>query len=316
MLTRLAANCFWMARYLERAANLARLVAASQAYALLPEAADQRLPWRMTVAIALDEPEGAMDADAAVGFLLLDREHPSSLFNCFRHARDNARTARHLLPDAYWEALNSAWMEMREYDPEKLAERGTAEVLAWAAARLAWVRGCGEDILRGEVPHVIDAGTALERVDYLARLVARGLPDLGAAANRPGSPDHHRWQLLMDAGGALEAYRRIVHHPGDIARSLDLLLFSPEVPRSLIHQLDRLAQAVRGFCGSDDPATAAEAEALGAAIATMRDLPPGDLPAALLRLVADANQLSTRLQESHFTLPVPPTSSSASGQHQ
>lgn len=302
MLTRLAANCFWMARYLERAANLARLVTASQAYALLPEAAEQHLPWRMTVSIALDEPEIQENADEAVRFLLLDRDHPSSLFNCFRQARDNARTARHLLPDAYWEAINTAWSEMREIDSEELSKRGTAEIVDWSISRLAWIRGCSEDILRGEVPHVIDAGTALERIDYLARLVARGLPDLGVDSVKAGSEDYHRWQLLMDSGGALEAYRRIVHHPGDVKRSLDLLIFSSDVPRSLIHQLDRLALAVRGLCGQDDPAIAADAETLRAIIITMRSLPTSELPSALLRLVADANLLSSRLQDTHFTV--------------
>jgi uncharacterized alpha-E superfamily protein len=293
-----------MARYLERAANLVRLVSASQNYALLPEAIDQHLPWQMTVAIALDQPESPADADAAVKFLVLDRDHPSSLFNCIRQARDNARTARHLLPDAYWEAVNTTWMEMREIDSDALEQRGLAEILDWAAARLAWIRGCTEDILRGEVPHVMDAGTALERVDYLARLVARCLPDLGPDTAKPGSVDHHRWKLLMSAGGTLEAYRRVVDQTGDVRASLDMLIFSPDVPRSLVHQLDRMAYAVRGFCGVEDPATAADAEALSVACVALKDEPIAGLSAALLRLVADGNALSEHLQNEHFTLPL------------
>ena len=304
MLTRLALNCFWMARYLERAANLARLVSASQAYALLPEAAEQKLPWQMTVAIALDQPESPADADAAVRFLILDRDHPSSLFNSFRQARDNARTARHLLPDAFWEAINTSWMEMRELDSEALDKRGLADVLTWASARLAWIRGCSEDILRGEVPHVINAGTALERIDYLARLVARCLPDLGSETAKAGSNDHHRWRFLMSAGGGIEAYRRVVKRVGNVDKSLNMLIFSDTVPRSLAHQLEILASSVRGFCGVEDPATAAEAESLSAMINTMQGLPIPELPAALLTLVADANTLSSHLQTAHFTLPV------------
>jgi uncharacterized alpha-E superfamily protein len=108
---------------------------------------------------------------------------------------------------------------------------------------------------------------------------------------------------MMHASGSVEHYRRLVPTPGDIAQSLDLLLFSPTLPRSLVHQLNNLANAVRGFCGRDDPAIASEAEQLRAQISTCKNLPAAQLPEALLALVAAANTLSTHLQQAYFTLP-------------
>jgi uncharacterized alpha-E superfamily protein len=303
MLTRLAANCFWMSRYLERADNLTHVVSAALELALSSPASQRKSPWDMTVAIALDEAESEQDGDSAVNFLLLNQQHYSSLWNCFRQARNNARTAKHLLTERFWEALNNAWLEMQTWDEERLHSSGTSELMTWAMSRLDQVRGAATDLQRGELIHVMDAGTALERIDYMARLTARCFEEMGSATQEPGSPDFYRWRYMMNASGTIEHYRRLVPTPGHIAQSLNLLLFSPNLPRSLVHQLDNLAVAVRGLCGRDNPETASEAEQLREQFIGCKNIPTTELPQALLAMVAAANTLSSNLQNAHFTLP-------------
>ncbi len=88
MLSRLAGNTVWMARYLERAESLSRLTAVAQHLSLLPEyAGAAEAPWLDALAVLGMVPSfaarhGAVNPDNVLDFLLLDRENPSSLVSC------------------------------------------------------------------------------------------------------------------------------------------------------------------------------------------------------------------------------------------
>ncbi len=107
MLGKTAGSLFWMARYLERSENNARLIDAGFRIALTRS---QTAPaeWRSILETAgVDQAFLATHDDYSsarvVDFLLRDPANPSSILSIVKHARDNARTARTALTREVWE---------------------------------------------------------------------------------------------------------------------------------------------------------------------------------------------------------------------
>lgn len=258
MLSRLAGNTVWMARYLERAESLSRLVAVSQHLSLLPEyAGATEAPWLDALAVlggvqGYTAKHGTVTPEAALDYLLLDREHISSLVSCIRLARDNARTARHLLTEAYWDAINFAYLTSQALDHDQLATRGVDDIAHWAMQACYLVRGTAEDLLRDEVPHTLILGQSMERADHVARLLSvflRGQLADPEVSVVPGTPVYRRWEALL-AGTALdESYRRAHSASIDPEKALRLILTHPTSPRSLAVNTRRISQSLEGVFG-------------------------------------------------------------------
>ena len=119
MLGRVANGIFWMYRYLERAENTARLLAAGQRMTLTrgPDMAVQE--WRSVLTtLGLrnsyekhhDDYEGAHVCD----FVLRSPNNPESVLSMIENARSNARTSRSAITSEVWEAVNEGWMTLRD----------------------------------------------------------------------------------------------------------------------------------------------------------------------------------------------------------
>jgi len=85
MLGRTASSLFWMARYMERADNLARLLQVGHRISITPDSSGgHREDWKSMLAsagcLAAFEARGGakLTATEAQHFLLFDRDHPST----------------------------------------------------------------------------------------------------------------------------------------------------------------------------------------------------------------------------------------------
>ncbi len=89
LLARFAENIFWLARYLERAENLARIVEINKTYARdNPDGPD----WKRLLALYGDterfaEKHEESDARSILNFYVLDRSNPGSIISCITSAR-------------------------------------------------------------------------------------------------------------------------------------------------------------------------------------------------------------------------------------
>src|SRR5436309_3672995 len=100
MLSRVADSVFWMARYIERAENVARFIDANfnLTLDLGDEIGDQWAPLIYTTGD--QEPFFRRNRDASrenvLLFLAFDAKNPNSILSCLAGARANARTAREI----------------------------------------------------------------------------------------------------------------------------------------------------------------------------------------------------------------------------
>ena len=108
LLARDAEGLFWMARYLERVENLARLIDVTQSFESPGFETDA---WFGLIRINADEENFksrgfSPDADHVKRFYLLDRGNPTSIPCNLEDARTNARTLRPLISTEMWRQIN------------------------------------------------------------------------------------------------------------------------------------------------------------------------------------------------------------------
>src|ERR1700742_3127019 len=121
MLSRTADNLYWLARYVERAEYLARILEATHRITALPLAyVGDTNEWASAVATAGCAAEffnvhDEANEDTVSDFLAFSTDNPSSIRNCFEVARTNARAVRTALTSEMWEAINTAWLELRRF---------------------------------------------------------------------------------------------------------------------------------------------------------------------------------------------------------
>ena len=122
MLSRTADHLYWMARYSERAENLARLLDATYQMSLVPQSvASENQGWGAILALnslelAFAASYEEVNAENVLRFMVADERNPSSIHACLRAARENAHAVRGTLTSEMWESQNTTWIRMREHD--------------------------------------------------------------------------------------------------------------------------------------------------------------------------------------------------------
>lgn len=179
LLGRTADGLFWMARHIERAEAMARLIDAGLHMALTRGTAEAN--WRSVLdsagmAGAFAERHGPLDGEpdpaAAIDFLLRDPANPSSVSNALTQGRSNARMVRTALSRDAWEAVNEAWRRVSADLARPVPEANLPAVLGRVKQATALIRGMVENtILRTPGFQFMRLGLHLERADTTARIL-------------------------------------------------------------------------------------------------------------------------------------------------
>ncbi len=234
-----------MSRYLERAVNLARMIDAHQRLALLPRSPDAVLQgWQATlVSLGLDdayrERHGSVTARRAFDFVAFDREHPGSILQCLRAARENARAVRGTITSDMWETLNTTYLESLSFGAS-MPESGRGEFLEWVKYRAHLTRGITSGtLLRDEALHFTNIGTFLERADNTTRMLEARWRDPGGRGERLVE-EASEWAVLLRAMSAFEMFRRLYRDSVTPQRVTEMLLMRDDLPQGVHRCLDEL----------------------------------------------------------------------------
>ncbi|MBY0335631.1 MAG: alpha-E domain-containing protein [Acetobacteraceae bacterium] len=246
MLSRTADCLFWLGRYTERAANVARGLSVAWRMAGLSASLGAAVDeWRSLLVATGVEPafltrHGLPRQETAVDFLVRDPDNPSGIIPCFGAARQNARTVRTALTVDMWSGLNDSWARLRNLPDSDFQGEALPGFLDWVRERVLLFNGAATDtMLRGEAWLFVQLGTALERADNTARLldVKHNL-----LSGHGGTVDHAQWQAVLQSVSALRAYHWVYRDRLDAARIAELLILRPELPRSLVACMGRVAE--------------------------------------------------------------------------
>ena len=241
MLSRTADHLYWMARYTERAENLARMLEVNYRMSLIPQGAEMvEQGWVATLTIiglmeAFRQRYETVTPANAIAFMAFDRENPLSIYSCLRAARENARAVRGTLTSEIWETINSTWLEMRIAGMKQATDAEMGNFFEWVKYRSHLTRGVIQGtMLRDEAWHFTWLGTYLERADSTARILDVKYHLLLPRGERAGgSTDYYQWSALLNSVSAFEIYRRVYRDLITPRRVAELLVLRDDMPRSL-----------------------------------------------------------------------------------
>ena len=248
MLGRTAHGIFWMARYLERAENTARLLDAGFRMALTRGIDAASEEWR-SVLVTIGQQDG-YDAQYAeytgtqvTNFVLRGADNPGSVLQMIELARTNARIVRTAITREVWEATNESWLELGRLlaRPVRIVDLG--EVLGRIRRQATLVRGAMEGtMLRTGVFNFARIGTHLERADNTARILDVKYHVLLPSAAWVGTHlDNAQWEMVLRSVAGERAFRWLNAGNLDPAGIAEFLILDPRFPRSIAFCHNKLA---------------------------------------------------------------------------
>jgi uncharacterized alpha-E superfamily protein len=258
MLARTADNLYWMSRYIERAEYLARILETTRRLSALPLAyVGSSNEWEsalLTAGCASTFYNVHNDAseETVTHFLAFSTDNASSICSCFELARANARAVRTALTVEMWDAINSAWLELRRYSRQPIARDEFSRFLHWVQeSSLRFDGSAYRTMLRNDAYWFSRLGVYMERADNTARILDVKYHLLLPESERVGGPlDYFQWTAILRSVSAATAYHWVYRDSLKPWLIADLLILREEMPRSLsscseaiVRNLDQIAGA-------------------------------------------------------------------------
>lgn len=241
MLSRTADNLYWLARYVERAEYLARILEATQRLTALPLAyVGESNEWESAVATAgcahaFYAAYNEANEENVTHFLAFSTDNPSSIRSCFEVARTNARAVRTALTVEMWDAINGTWLELRRYGNGPTSREEFSRFLRWVQeSSLRFDGSAYRTMLRNDAYWFTRLGIYLERADNTARILDVKYHMLLPAQEHVGGPlDYFQWAAILRSVSALTSYHWVYRESLKPWLIADLLILKEEMPRSL-----------------------------------------------------------------------------------
>jgi len=238
LLARNAESIFWMARYMERAENLARLIDVNDVFSRDRSGAHN---WDAILTLNADterfhEQHEAADQASVVHFYMLDGDNPTSILWAVRMSRENARELRPLISTEMWMQINIFYNEIREWAnrpiPLGQISRLCDRIKRACQAHTGITEGT---FYRDQGWYFYVVGKYMERADQLTRLLDVKYHALLPTTEDVGSPlDISQWNALLRSAAGYHAFRRTNPRGMNPSMVADFLLFNECFPRSLI----------------------------------------------------------------------------------
>jgi len=255
MLSRVAESIYWMARYIERAENVARIMDANY-HMILDLPPDVGEQWEPLVVTSGDEElfkeyYDVFDRENVIQFLTFDSRNPNSILSCLQMARENARSVREWISSEMWQQVNTFYLmvkqESRKGGGIELPHEFFVEIMM--ASHL--FAGLSENTMtHGEGWEFARLGRMLERADKTARIIDVKYFILLPSVEYVGMPyDHILWGSLLRSASAFEMYRK---RYGQVVpdQIIEFLLLDSEFPRAIHHCLIMAELALRNISGT------------------------------------------------------------------
>jgi uncharacterized alpha-E superfamily protein len=260
MLSRTADHLFWMARYMERAENTARMLDVNYQTSLLPQSADAaEKGWRGLLSISeltedYTKRHGEISAHKVMEYMVGDEKNPSSIYNCLMAARENARAVRGTLTTEVWETQNQTWLEFQRMLRNKAFQKDPGEGFEWVKFRSHLSRGVTVGtMLQDESFHFLRIGSFLERADNTARMLdvkfhaakseffgTGQMQGNGNGSGKDQEYDFYHWSAILRSVSAFEVYRKAYRNVIRPEKVAELLILRSDMPRSLAASVDEV----------------------------------------------------------------------------
>jgi uncharacterized alpha-E superfamily protein len=300
-----------MARYTERAENMARMLDVAVQTSMLPQSQhDAEAAWRAMLGIselqeAFDARHDELNESNVLAFMVTDPANPSSIVSCLSSARENARAVRGVLTTELWETQNATWLELGE---RAVLDGDPGAFFDWVKHRCHLARGVAlGTMLADEAMVFIHLGTFLERADSTARIL-----DVKYHAAKDSvthdlltQREFYYWAALLRSVAGFEIYRKVYRDSITPARVAELLMLRADMPRSLLACMEQVVtnlKAVRNDVSGDTERQAGRMQAQ-LQFARIEDILEAGLDNTLSKFMEDVYDLGNRISRD-FLVPL------------
>ena len=256
MLSRVAEKMYWFGRYVERIENTARLISVNTNLVL--DLSKVKFIWGHLINIIGYEDRfharfSIEDEKNVIKFLLDDES--CSIMSSVRMARENARTAREIMPNEAWEKINKLYLYLDKNLEKGIKRDGRHQLLQditeICQELTGYLAGC---MSLNEAYNFMKIGADLERADMTTRILdVRCLNLLN-----PEHPEIREYEtiLWMNVLQSLTAYQMSRQHVDDRINGEDdaeFLLKDDKFPRAVAHCLSDVSESFKLLPNFKDP---------------------------------------------------------------
>jgi uncharacterized alpha-E superfamily protein len=254
LLSRVADSVYWMARYIERAENVARFIGVNLNLQIdLPLAPSQQ--WQPLIdtsgaAEVFKERFGVATQAKVIEWLAYDTQNLSSIASCLRFARENARSVRETISSEMWTQVNAMYLQIQTQrslpEPERMLD-------AFREIRM----GChlfegvtDATMSHNEAWHFMRLGRMLERADKTSRILDVKYFMLLPSLHDVGTPyDDIHWSAVLKSVSGFEMYRKKYGRitPSDV---VDFLVMDSEFPRAVRFCIKSASESLQSVTGT------------------------------------------------------------------
>lgn len=241
-----------MGRYIERAENMARYTKV-QYFSMFdaPSLQDRNFVLRSIVLMTdIDYDLDAQELDEYEILLKagLDTGSDTSILYYVYSARENARSARNVLSDELWEAINTYHLFVQEYDRFTFKTTGLFD----------FSQGINKNsyIVKTLIDHtllhmygwlVINLGIHLERTIQIIRMLRTKLIDISILSNGGINPalEEYQWTITLKTLEAFDLYRRYIKNFKNGKSPMEFIIYHKSFTRSILYNLAKMHKIIQ-----------------------------------------------------------------------
>jgi uncharacterized alpha-E superfamily protein len=291
LLSRVAENLYWAARYLERAEGTARVLNEHTNFLVdLPTTVP--LTWEPLLAITgtrtdFDESYPQADEASIIRFLVADRSNEGCILRSIENTRENMRTTREVLPRQVWQVVNDVYLYLASNAIDGVGRSTRGRFLERVIAEAQRVRGVLYGTMsRDDAFLFLRLGYNIERADLATRVLdVRAGTLVDDTLSR--TFEDVQWASVLRSLSALQMYHRATRSPVDGPTTLRFLLHDLTFPGSVAHCLHNVASCIEAL-----PHTKQVAPHCEQALSTLAVFPTVGLSPSLLHDWVDHLQLA------------------------
>ena len=256
MLARVAETLYWMARYMERAENMARLINVN-ANLILDIPKKTVLGWEPLIDITgtreiYVERHNNFEERSVMKYLISDADSPVSIANSLKWARENARTVRDVIPREAWEQINALNHYAKDQLNVAMSKRGRFSYLNEIILRSQTIVGLLSGTVNRDQGYVfIRLGRNLERADMTSRIIDVRSANLLTEESMELRPfENIQWMSVLKSLTAYQMYRQAMQARVRRSDVVKFLFQYQRFPRAIlfcVQQMERSVQALPDY---------------------------------------------------------------------
>ncbi len=210
MLSRIASNLFWLGRYVKRFEVISKFSEAEYMASLnAPQTYRKKIALASILQIggdgkSLKSWHPSLFDEAVLFHVILDSDNPNSLIRCMATIRENAMSARDILPLDVWESINKMYHKVSSTSGKALKTQGAFTLLEENMLNALFVQTLFDmSMLRNETWQFMRLGIALENAIQSCRIIKIKLIESEKldASLKKSAVENYMWTSLLKSLG-------------------------------------------------------------------------------------------------------------------